>query len=198
MKHVAALLLFFILSTMNAQKTDSDHLPYEKIPDYPETYTPGTVVSRMIDGLGFRYYWATEGLREQDLAFSPGADSRSIDQTLDHILGLSRVILKSAEQGVNDPSQVSAEKLSFEQKRSLTLNNLKKASLIFRDAQDLEDYPIIFRNKEGDRRFPFWNQINGPIEDAVWHTGQVVSLRRQAGNPFPSGVSVFTGVRRNQ
>ena len=187
-----------MLSLMNAQESDSNPLPYDKIPDYPETYTAATVVSRMIDGLGFRYYWATEGLREQDLSFSPGADSRSIDQTLDHILGLSRVILNSAEQKVNDPNQVSDKKLSFEQKRSLTLENLKKASMIFRDAQNLDDYPIIFRNKEGDRRFPFWNQINGPIEDAVWHAGQVVSLRRQSGNPFPSGVSLFMGNRRNQ
>lgn len=187
-----------MLSLMNAQESIRDPLPYEKIPDYPEAYTAGTVVSRMIDGLGFRYYWATEGLREKDLGFSPGTDARSIDQTLDHILGLSRVVLKSAEQGVNDPAEVSEEKLSFEQKRNLTLKNLKKASLIFRDAQNLEDYPIIFRNKDGDRSFPFWNQINGPIEDAVWHTGQVVSLRRQAGNPFPAGVSVFMGIRRNQ
>ncbi|MBT8178362.1 MAG: hypothetical protein HKP60_04470 [Eudoraea sp.] len=198
MKLVFTTLFIFMLSLMNAQESISDPLPYEKIPDYPETYTAGTVVSRMIDGLGFRYYWATEGLREKDLRFSPGTDARSIDQTLDHILGLSRVVLKSAEQGVNDPAEVSEEKLSFEQKRNLTLKNLKKASLIFRDAQNLEDYPIIFRNKDGDRSFPFWNQINGPIEDAVWHTGQVVSLRRQAGNPFPSGVSVLMGIRRNQ
>ena len=198
MKHALILIPFFILSVMNAQDTGSDQLPYEKIPDYPETYTPGTVISRMIDGLGFRYYWATEGLREQDLEFRPGQDSRSIDETLDHILGLSRVVLKSAQQGVNDPAQVSEEKLSFEEKRNLTLNNLRTASKILSKAQNLEDYPIVFRNKDGDRSFPFWNQINGPIADAIWHTGQVVSLRRQSGNPFPSGVSVFMGIRRNQ
>ena len=198
MKHALILIPFFILSVMNAQDTGSDQLPYEKIPDYPETYTPGTVISRMIDGLGFRYYWATEGLREKDLEFRPGQDSRSIDETLDHILGLSRVVLKSAQQGVNDPAQVSEEKLSFEEKRNLTLNNLRTASKILSKAQNLEDYPIVFRNKDGDRSFPFWNQINGPIADAIWHTGQVVSLRRQSGNPFPSGVSVFMGIRRNQ
>ncbi len=197
MKHLTILLSLFIFSLMNAQETGSDQLPYEQIPDYPTEYTPGTVISRMIDGLGFRYYWATEDLRAQDLSFSPGPDSRSIDQTLDHILGLTRVILNSAEQQVNDPSSVPEEKLSFEQKRSLTLNYLKKASMIFRDAVDLEDHPMIFRNKDGDRSFPFWNQINGPIEDAVWHTGQVVGLRRQSGNPFPSGVSLLRGVRRN-
>ena len=42
-------------------------LPYYEIPDYPETYTAGSVAARMLDGLGFRYYWATEGLNEDDL-----------------------------------------------------------------------------------------------------------------------------------
>ena len=48
-----------------------DKLPYDKIPDAPESYTAGSVVSRMIDGLGFRYYWATDGLRTEDLQYRP-------------------------------------------------------------------------------------------------------------------------------
>ncbi len=183
---------------MTAQETGDPPLPYEQIPEYPETYTPGTVVARMIDGLGFRYYWATEGLRDQDLAFRPAADSRTIDETLDHILGLSRVILNSAEQKINDGTSDTASPQSFAEKRRLTLIMLQKASILFRTAQDLEAYPVIFRNEKGDTQFPFWNQLNGPLADALWHTGQVVSLRRQAGNPFPQGVSVFMGVRRKQ
>ena len=183
---------------MIAQNNGNTALPYEKIPDYPENYTPGTVVARMIDGLGFRYYWATEGLRDEDLSFRPVEGSRTIEETLDHILGLSRVILNSAEQVVNDRTQTAEAGLSFEEKRSTTLHNLEKASLIFLAAKDLGEHPIIFRNEKGDTQFPFWNQLNGPLADALWHTGQVVSLRRQAGNPFPAGVSVFTGVRREQ
>ncbi len=60
------LLLSLIITGMKAQDTQSE-LPYREIPDPPENYTPGTVVSRLVDGLGFRYYWATEGLREEDL-----------------------------------------------------------------------------------------------------------------------------------
>ena len=37
-------------------------LPYYQIPDYPSSYNAATVAARTIDGLGFRYYWATEGL----------------------------------------------------------------------------------------------------------------------------------------
>lgn len=35
--------------------------------------------------------------------------------------------------------------------------------------------------------------LNGPIADALWHVGQVVSFRRSSGNPFNSKVSVFSG-----
>ena len=33
----------------------------------------------------------------------------------------------------------------------------------------------------------------GPIADALWHVGQVVTFRRSSGNPFNSKASVFTG-----
>ena len=55
---------------MEAQ-SNKENSPYYEIPDYPEKYNQGTVVARMIDGLGFRYYWATEGLRAEDLNLNP-------------------------------------------------------------------------------------------------------------------------------
>ena len=70
-----------------------EELPYYQIPDAPESYTQGAIAARMVDGLGFRYYWATEGLRSEDLQFRPGEDARSSEETIDHILGLSNVIL---------------------------------------------------------------------------------------------------------
>ena len=76
--------------------------------------------------------------------------------------------------------------------------NFKKASEILGNAEDLNEYPIIFKTKSGTFNNPFWNQINGPIEDAVWHCGQIVALRRAAGNPIDSKVNVFTGVRRSE
>lgn len=77
----------------------SQELPFYSIPPAAEHYTAANSISRMIEGLGFRYYWATEGL------------------------------------------------------------------------------------------------INGPITDAIYHTGQVVSFRRTSGNPIPKGVNVFLGVK---
>lgn len=175
---------------MKAQDAQSD-LPYREIPDPSENYTPGTVVSRLIDGLGFRYYWATEGLRVEDLSYRPGEEARSTRETLDHIRGLSRVILNAALKKPNEPTERADQ--TFEEMRSETLGMLKQASDIFRDTEDLGSHKVVFVRDGNRSEFPFWNQINGPISDALWHCGQVVSFRRASGNPFNSNVSVFTG-----
>ncbi len=165
----------------NAQK-----LPYYEIPEASKEFTAGSVASRMIDGLGFRYYWATEGLTDKDLNFKPTPEARTSGETIDHILGLSQVILNAA---LNKPNGGKQPEMTFKQKREKTLQNLKEASEILRDQKDLSEFKIIF----GENKYPFWNAINGPIADAMWHVGQVVSFRRSSGNPFPKGISVFTG-----
>ena len=173
---------------------ENDKLPYAEIPEAPQTYTSGAVVSRMIDGLGFRYYWATEGLRPEDLNYKPSSDARTTGETMDHILGLSYVVLSSALKEVNAPREETD--MTFEEKRALTLNNLQQASKIFRSAENLEDHPVVFQGKESNVEYPFWNQINGPIADAIWHCGQIVTFRRASGNPFNSKVSLFSGKLR--
>ena len=72
--------------------------------------------------------------------------------------------------------------------------NIKEAADIMRTTDDdLSEYKIVFQRGENTNEFPFWNNINGPIADALWHCGQVVLLRRASGNPFNSKASVFTG-----
>ncbi|MFH4966104.1 hypothetical protein V8G69_13965 [Gaetbulibacter sp. M235] len=163
-------------------------LPYYEIPDYPETYTAGSVAARMLDGLGFRYYWATEGLTENDLNFKPSEEARTSGETIEHIYGLSKVIvnatLKKSNEGGNDILEST-----FSEKRKQTLENIKTAADILRNSEDVSQFKLIF----GAREFPFWNNLNGPIEDAVWHCGQIVSFRRSSGNPYNSKASVFTG-----
>ena len=59
------LTIGLIMSNLsNAQNQSSaagnkDDLPYYQIPEYPAEFTAETVAARMIDGLGFRYRWAT-------------------------------------------------------------------------------------------------------------------------------------------
>jgi len=181
---------------MSAQEKKESTLPYHKIPDMPDNYTPGTIVSRMIDGLGFRYYWATDGLTANDLTFKPSESNRTISETLDHLFNLSRTIYNSAKKEINDRTLAQDSILTFEEKRAQTLYNLRKASAIFMEVNDLSEHQVIFKNKNGTVEFPFWNQINGPIEDAVWHSGQIAVMRRAAGNPIDSNVNVFLGIRR--
>lgn len=187
MKNSNLLILLFI--TFNAKSQDK--LPFYEIPVAPETFTAGTVVARAVDGLGFRYYWATEGLREEDLVFKPNSDARSSMETIEHIYGLSKMIVNSTLKKDNN-KKGDEEELSFDTMRKRTLINFKTAADILRTSDDISQYKIIF----GEREIPFWNQINGPIEDAVWHCGQVVLLRRSSGNPFNSKVSVFNGKLR--
>ena len=164
---------------------NEDKLPYYEIPKHAESYTTGTVAARMVDGLGFRYYWATEGLRAEDLNYKPSETGRTSAETIDHILGLSQFILNSISETKIKRDETE---LSFEEKRKQTLLNFKKASDILLKTDDL--------SKFDNDRFPFWNIINGPIADALWHCGQVVMLRRASGNPFNSKVSVFSGKLR--
>ena len=191
------ILLYLGCIVISMSTNAQDTLPYYEIPAAPEEYTPGGVVSRMIDGLGFRYYWATEGLTEENLGYKPGETNRTIGETIDHIYGLSNVILNAALKKPNERREASANPSGFTAIRKATLKNLEKASTLMRASKSLEEHSAIFIRESGTSELPFWNMINGPIEDAVWHCGQVVSLRRATGNPMPSGVSVFRGTKRN-
>lgn len=184
-------IFLFTLLIHAVEAQSQDQLPYYEIPEAPETFTAGTVAARAVDGLGFRYYWATEGLRQEDLDFKPNAEARTSFETIEHIYGLSKMIVNSTLKKDNN-EKGEEEDLSFDDMRKATLINFKTAADILRDSGDISQYKIIF----GERQFPFWNEINGPIEDAVWHCGQVVLLRRSSGNPFNSKVSVFSGKLR--
>ena len=193
MKNKIAIVSLTLTICLNLTAQEAmEEIPYATIPDAPDTYTAGTVVSRMIDGLGFRYYWATEGLTEKDYNYKPNDDGRSIAETLVHLYGLSNTIVNSAQKVPNDGT-IKKETPAIASLRKLTLENLKTASVIFKAATELSDYTLVFKNASGSNEYPFWNHINGPIEDAVWHAGQVVLLRRSAGNPINPKVSVFLG-----
>ena len=185
-------LLSLILLLVMANHIEAQELPYHEIPNYPETYTAGSVASRLIDGLGFRYYWATKDLKEKDLQYKPGDNTRSILETADHILILSIMTLSAVEN--TEMIFPDKDSLSFNEMRALTLTNFKKASDILKEAKDLSKFVMKIKRGNGNvEEYPFWNQLNGPIADAIWHCGQIVSFRRSSGNPFPKGVSLLTG-----
>jgi len=188
---ISTMIFFFTMVITNAQTNEMEKLPYHEIPDYPAEFNSATVIARLIDGLGFRYYWATEGLRESDLQFKPNDDARTSQETIDHIYNLSKVIVNTS---LNKANKVKSEEVvNFAEKRKKTLENFKTAADIFRNSSDVSEFKIVFERENGSSEFPFWNQINGPISDAIWHCGQIVLLRRSSGNPFNANASVFTG-----
>ena len=183
-----SIICAFSLNTVSWSQTE---LPYKEIPSYPSNYTEGTVVSRMIDGLGYRYYWATKDLRTKDLDFRPDTHARSIYETMEHIYGLSIMVLNASKNQVNQRADTSQMKVN--DLRLATLENLKLASEKISSLNNLEDFNILFQNSSKRKTLPFWHVLNGPLADAIYHTGQIVSFRRTSGNPMNSKVNVLMG-----
>ncbi len=177
-------LLISVISFAQTEKTD---LPYYEIPDNSEQFTAGTVAARQVDALGFRFYWATEGLTEKDLAYKPNEDVRTTGETVKHIYDLSIIIVNSTLNKVNNNDD--KVELTFKDMREKTLRNLKQAADILRGSDDISKFKILF----GTNEIPFWNNINGPIADSIWHAGQIASYRRTSGNAISSKVNHFWG-----
>ena len=195
-----SFLLYFSI-TLKAQNLRMDSLsslPYLSIEHTPEDYSGNSVLMRMIDGLGYRYYWGTEGLRSEDLAYEPGNDGASCKALIKHLHGLSEVIYNTVAQVPTERGGDTSE-LTFIEYRSKTLKNLKSASELLRTSKDLnlEDCQIQFKRGEKVSSAPFWNLMNGPLADAIYHTGQIVSYRRTTGNPINPLVNVFSGKNRS-
>ena len=183
-----SIICAFSLNTLSWSQTD---LPYKEIPSFPSNYTEGTVISRMIDGLGYRYYWATKDLRAKDLDFRPDTHARSIYETMEHIYGLSIMVLNASKNQVNQRADTSQMKVN--DLRLATLENLELASEKVSSLNNLEDFNILFQNSSKRKTLPFWYVLNGPLADAIYHTGQIVSFRRTSGNPMNSKVNVLMG-----
>jgi len=153
---------------------------YHHLPDYPDHLSGTAVLTRMLDGLGFRFYWATEGLRAEDYAFRPAKDTMSIGELVAHVWELvnwvSSSALKKPYEKPKDGPATRAEALSI-------IHDLRETLIAMSD-KDLDRLRI--------RDRPFWNIVNGPLSDALTHTGQINSFRRLAGNPV-AGANVFLG-----
>ena len=189
------ILSLIVLTSISSFAQDRDSIDYYyQIPDYPEEYTASAVAARVVDGLGFRYYWGTKGLNESDLKYRPSEGARNIEETIDHILLLTEILAKAVNEELFEGIEV--EGLSFEEKRNTTLENIKQASIRLKssNAEDLNRYDIKFSN---GTQYPFWNLLNGPIADAINHVGQIISFRRTNGNPYNQNLSVLQGKVRD-
>jgi uncharacterized damage-inducible protein DinB len=187
------LSTLFLLSFSIYAFAQENALPYHDLPTASESFMAGSVAARFIDGLGFRFYWATEGLRGSDLEYKPSKEARTMEETIVHIYEMSLLIANASRKLPNLPGQ--DKKLSFTDMRKVTLQNFKIAADVIRpmDGQQVAGLKVIFKQNGKTEEYPYWNLINGPIEDCIWHTGQLVSLRRASGNPILEKINFFMG-----
>jgi hypothetical protein len=153
---------------------------FRVIPEYPVTLRGVTVMQRLMDGLGFRFYWATEELRVEDYAFRPAEDVMSIRALVEHIWGLVNWVNIS----INGVSQRRPEEIESVRRRILEIIFSLRSTIANMSDDDFNRVTIEGR--------PLWNIINGPISDALTHVGQINSFRRLNGNPVPRA-NVFLG-----
>ena len=187
--------VFFILLGLyhlNIMSQTSEY--FKDISEYPTEINNGNIISRMINGLGYRYYWATEKLKENDLIYRPSKDAYSTKETLVHIFTLSKTIYNTTLSKINERPDIDIPS-DYKSIRNETLQFLEKASKNFSNlnSEELDQMKIKFNRGGTIKSFPIWNLLNGPIADAIYHTGQIVSFRRTTGNPIDSSVNVFMG-----
>ncbi len=149
-----------------------------------------------MDGLEFRYRWATEGLTDQDLAFRIRDSARSTSETLEHIYN----IVEMTEYAFSGETYLLPEQdvdLSVSDLRRLTLDRVSRISglLSGQNGEDLEALQARFQLGDEEHTFPFWNTVNGTMSDAMYHVGQVVSFRRASGNPIDPTAQVYLGAK---
>ena len=123
--------VFFILLGLHHLTIMSQTSEYFKdISEYPNEINNGNIISRMINGLGYRYYWATEKLKENDLRYRPSKDAYSTKETMVHIFTLSKTVYNTTLSKINERPDIDIPS-DYESIRNVTLQFLEKASKNF-------------------------------------------------------------------
>lgn len=166
-----------------------NELPYYTIPDTPNKISASTTIARFVDGLGFRYRWATEGLTSNEIEFIPVEGSRGMLDIIRHIYNLAHY----ANWTFGGTIRYNRTAESFAELRVNTLILYADLSMRLKNMDDSELEKFDFTRVNNNEPYSFWYMLNGPIADALTHVGQITSWRRIAGNPQPKGVDVFAG-----
>ena len=53
-------------------------IPYQSLPTPPDTISEAKIIARLVDGIGFRYQLATNGLSQKEIDFCPIAGSMNM------------------------------------------------------------------------------------------------------------------------
>lgn len=164
-------------------------LPYNNIPAPPSAMTSGAFFARLLDGLAFRFRWATEGMSDADAAFQPTPESMSTIKLCKHLCLLSNMI-DAGCGGTMDPELHKSD--DFQELRRRFLGKLESIRARVAAMDDARVGALkVTHPAKGE--FPVWNLISGPVADALTHVGQINGWRRMAGNPAPK-VNIFEGI----
>ena len=154
----------------------SDITFFRSLNEPSQSANASSIALRMLDGLAFRYYWATEELREIDYNFRPTEDQMSAQELCAHLEALSKMIARLLGLEL---SLITDEAIDH---RTKTLDYFKQTH----DYLSETDLSALSLHEQ------FWNCFNGPLADALTHVGQLNAWRRQSGNPLPK-VNFFSG-----
>jgi hypothetical protein len=146
-------------------------IPFISVDTYPQQITASSIIVRLLDGLGYRFRYATESLKEKDYNYNPGEGCNTIAFLIDHIWGLVNWVYLSVTGEKETKPQTTTDQ------RVHILVLISELKTLFEGMEDSDLQKIKIYD------FPFWHIINGPLSDALTHTGQINLLRRLAGNP---------------
>ena len=162
----------------------ADAVAFYTIPEPPAAMSAGAILGRLADAVGFRFRWASEGVRDADLPFKPAPDCWSLGELIDHIHDLLVPVAKSIGARQYAPL---AEPASFAILRARILDLSVGLSERFKAMSDSDLAGGLVRDPTA------WVMVNGHLADVLTHIGQVLSWRRIAGSP-PAAPDLFKGL----
>jgi hypothetical protein len=160
-----------------------------EIGEAPKQVTGTSVLARIVDGLAFRYYWATDGLRLEDYTFRPGPESMSTLELQQHILNLVCMIEQTV-LNATERETIESDDPAVLREKALEILRLVRERLDELTDDALAGHRVL---KRDGTWAPVWNIMNGPLADALTHVGQINAWRRLNGNPTPRA-NVFAGL----
>lgn len=157
------------MSTFSYSQEKITQLPYNKNLKYPNKITAGIVMAKMVDELGYKYYWATDSLFNDESKYTFNSNN------------LARILLKGVYQMSeniinytlenNIKPEPKLEEMSYEDFRKITLLNLKEAS------------SILIKNAETTLLLN-WAPFMNYIAYSNAYCDQIILFRENNGNPF--------------
>ena len=162
---------------------------YDTLPEPPSEVSASNILQRMVDGLGFRYAFATEGLTAEFFDFKACDTAMSGGELMKHVYQLMWWVTDAFK--LDNPYDKTLN--SVNGYRKATLEKIEALSNHINGISDEDLSKVQLYLKRTDTTYSFWYLINGPIADALTHVGQIVTWRRINGNPI-NKVSPLNGL----